>query len=214
MGGVRHACRVTAEDLGPFLLGQLPPAQAEQARSAVAECPLCSLEVARLRPVVAALGRVRPGADVPAAPAPALERVLAEVHGDVASRRRRAVLAAAGGLVLAVTVAAGVLAARPDDSAPRDVVLVGRPGAAGTVSVDARGWGTELVLDVRGLTPGRTYGAWLADRTGQRVSAGTFRPAEHGAVRVDLAAALPLADTGSVGVTEIGGVDVLRGQVG
>ena len=72
-------------------------------------------------------------------------------------------------------------------------------------------WGTALVLDLRGLTPSRPYGAWLADRSGERTPAGTFRATADGSAELDLGAALPLPEVVGVGVTELGGgVDVLQ----
>ncbi|MDQ1667154.1 MAG: hypothetical protein QOH75_3185, partial [Actinomycetota bacterium] len=43
---------------------------------------------------------------------------------------------------------------------------------------------------------------------------GTFRPTADGSARVELAAALRLPDADAVGVTELGGDDVLRASLG
>jgi hypothetical protein len=218
---MRHECSVRAEDLGPYLLGQLDPDEAARVAAAVDSCACCAEEVRRLRPVVLALARgVVPELDEDAltAPAPALDRALASVHDARVARRRgvlnRAGLAAAAlVLVIAAAVGAVMVAGGEDRPGDRDVTLIGQGAAGGTVVVSQRDWGSELVLEVRGLAPGKAYGAWLADESGQRVPAGTFRPAGDGSARLNLGASLPPGDAATVGVTELGGEDVLRADL-
>jgi hypothetical protein len=214
---MRHECSVREEDLGPYLLGQLDPYEARRVAEAVDSCACCTEEVRRLRPVVQALARGVPGLDdepIPA-PEPALDRALATMHDAQAARRRRArsraVLAAAA-LVLVIAGAVGgvVIAGGEDRPSSRDVTLIGQGAATGSVELSRREWGSALVLEVNGLAPGKAYGAWLADESGQRVPAGTFRPTSDGSARLEGAASLRLGDAATVGVTELGGEDVLR----
>jgi hypothetical protein len=217
---MRHECSVRAEDLGPYLLGQLDPEEAALVAAAVDSCACCAEEVRRLRPVVVALAGGAPGLDDAAvrAPAPALDRALASVHDARAAHRRRVLnrvglAAAALVLVIATAVGAVVIAGGDDRSSDRDVTLVGQGAAGGSVVLSPRDWGSELVLDVRGLAPGKAYGAWLADESGKRVPAGTFRPASDGSARLNLGASLRPGDAATVGVTELGGDDVLRADL-
>jgi anti-sigma factor RsiW len=212
---MRHTCAVRPEDLGPFLLGHLEPDEAELVAEAIESCATCSAEVARLRPVARALSlgtTPREESAVPA-PSPALDRVLAVVQDESARRRRRVrrrVALAAAAVLLAVVAVAGLAVAVGGDEQGRDIALTGQSAATGTAVVSERGWGTAISLRLEGLEPGRTYGAWLADRSGERTSAGTFRPTADGSVRLDLAASLLLPDASVLGVTEIDGDDVLR----
>lgn len=219
---MRHECSVRPEDLGPFLLGQLRHDEATIVAEAVATCPSCTAEVERLVPVAAALARVPMPVDEDAAiaPSPALERVLASVRDERAAVRRRVrsrvVLAAASVAVLCAAVVAGVLGLR-DGSDGRDIALVGRSSAWGDAVVAERGWGTAITLNVGGLRPGTTYGAWLADRKGQRVPAGTFKPTADGQAHVVLAASMSLSEADAIGVTVIdngAGADVLTADLG
>jgi hypothetical protein len=218
---MRHECSVRAEDLGPYLLGQLDPDEAARVAAAVDSCACCAEEVRRLRPVVLALANgVVPelDEDVLKAPAPALDRALASVHDVRAARRRRllnraGLAAAALVLVIATAVGAVMIAGGDDGSNDRDVTLIGQGAAAGTVVLSQRDWGSALVLEVRGLAPGKAYGAWLADESGQRVPAGTFRPVSDGSARLNLGASLRPGDAATVGVTELGGKDVLRADL-
>jgi hypothetical protein len=217
---MRHECSVRVEDLGPYLLGQLDPDEAARVAAAVDTCACCAEEVRRLRPVVLALARGVPELDEDAtqAPAPALDRALASVHDARAAHRRRVLnraglAAAALVLVIATAVGAVVIAGGDDRSSDRDVTLVGQGAAGGTVVLSPRDWGSALVLDVRGLAPGTAYGAWLADESGKRVPAGTFRPASDGSAHLNLGASLRPGDAATVGVTELGGDDVLRADL-
>jgi Anti-sigma-K factor rskA len=219
---MRHECPVRPEDVGPYLLGQLGPDEAAAVAETVDACPSCAAEVARLRPVVQALARGTAPLEeeAPTAPPPALERVLASVRDERTERRRRlhrrvALAAAAAVLVFATAVGAVVLSERGADAGGggRDVALSGSSAAAGNVEMSGHLWGTAMTLEVRGLTPGTSYGAWLADRSGKRVSAGTFRPTATGSAHLELSASLPLPDASAVGVTEIGGDDVLLGDL-
>jgi hypothetical protein len=217
---MRHECSVRAEDLGPYLLGQLDPDEAARVAAAVDSCACCAEEVRRLRPVVLALAGAGGELDdeTVRAPAPALDRALASVHDARAASRRRVLnraglAAAAVVLVIATAVGAVVIAGGQDRSSDRDVTLIGQGAAGGSVVLSPRDWGSELVLDVRGLAPGKAYGAWLADESGQRVPAGTFRPASDGSARLNLGASLRPGDAATVGVTELGGDDVLRADL-
>jgi hypothetical protein len=215
---MRHECAVRPEDLGPYLLGQLGRNEAALVEEAVSSCASCSAEVERLRPVAAALARASAPVEeaAPRAPSPALDRVLASVHGERAAQRRRwrtRVTLAAASVVLLGAALVGAFVAVGHDTGGRDVALSGRTPATGNATVSSQPWGTEITLDVRGLTPGKSYGAWLADVSGKRVPAGTFRPMADGTARLDLGASLALDQAGTVGVTELGGTDVLQADL-
>lgn len=216
---MRHECSVRPEDLGPYLLGQLSRDEAALVAEAVASCPSCSTEVDRLVPVASALGRVTLPLDERSggAPPPALDRVLASVRDEQAAARRRVrnrvVLAAASVAVLAAAAVATLLGLQ-GGSEGRDVAFVSRTSAWGSAVVSERGWGTAITIDVGGLKPGTTYGAWLADSKGDRVPAGTFKTLANGRVHLALAASMPLTEADRIGVTALDGGDVLTADLG
>jgi hypothetical protein len=211
---MRHDCPVRPEDLGPYLLGQLGDEDAALVEQEVASCPSCTAEVERLRPVVAALAVGGAPDEQPAAtaPVPALNRVLAAVRAEQAAQRRRLwarIGAVAASLLLVLgAVAGGVMWAGRSGGTER-IALSGASPASGSATVAPREWGTAISLDLRGLTPGTSYGAWLADDAGKRVPAGTFRPLADGSARLDLGASLTLEQAARLGVTALGGDDVL-----
>ncbi len=220
MGGVRHGCGLTPADLGPYVLGQLVSAEHRRVTALLEGCPACTTEVARLLPVGAALTAARVAPLPSAAPALVLDRALAVVHTAASRRRRRRVLVGAAAALLVPTALAGVLLGGRAAPGQR-VALTGAAGpsnaglrtAGGDVRVEARGWGSALTLDVHGLAPGRTYGAWLADGARHRLPAGTFRATAAGSAHLVLASALREPDTRTIGITELGGADVLLGVV-
>lgn len=222
MGGMRHACAVRVEDLGPFLLGQLSAEKSDTLKVAIARCPSCTADVDCLRPVVAAMAQSKVGVplDADTQPRPVPEfvstRVLASVRDhESASRRRRWLRVAAVAAMFAVVLAGlvGVVlrtTARPGET----IALSGPTAATGLAVVSTQDWGTAITLDMRGLVPGTTYGAWLADGMGKRVPAGTFRPFSDGSVRLDLGASMSLDKAARVGVTALGGGgDVLTAPI-
>lgn len=216
---MRHECAVRPEDLGPYLLGQLPPEEAALVEEAVASCASCTVEVERLRPVAAALARgTAPLEEVsPEAPMPALDRVLASVHDETVAQRRRwrtRMALAAASVVLLVAAVVGAAVVLGGGSQGRDISLSGRTSATGSAMVVSKGWGTAITLEVSGLTPGKSYGAWVADRSGDRVPAGTFRPTADGSAHLSLGASLDLDQASSMGVSELGGGgDVLKADL-
>jgi hypothetical protein len=215
---VRHGCELRPEDLGPYLLGQLPADEEERVADAVARCPACADEVRRLRPAVGALAVAAPhqAADPLPLPAAALDRVLGTVQEQrrVATPARRAMLGAAA---VAVAVAFGllgfVLGLQQQRSGGESVQLAGAANAGARAVLDDRSWGTAIELDAWGLEPDKTYGAWLARADGQRVPAGSFRPDRDGRARLDLGAALARRDSSAVGVTALTGTDVLTAHL-
>jgi hypothetical protein len=237
---VKHVCGVAPADLGPFLLGQLAPDAAAAVAERVAACPSCSVQVERLRPVVAALARSSPppatdldeersdadgrrAGPAEAAPRPRIARLpdgapaAADEPGRRPSRRRRLLAAAALAVVLAV--GGGVVVLTWDAGAHR-IALSGADGMSASVALRARSWGTQIAVDAHGLRPGSVYGVWLERRSGGRLPAGSFRTDPAGAVSIVLGAAEPIEASGAVGVTLLpdrpGGtaVDVLRAPVG
>jgi len=219
---MRHECSVRVEDLGPSLLGQLSWEESEALEAAVARCPSCSADVERLRPVVSALAGGTGGVerDVEAEPRPVpdllLSRVLASVHDEEsAARRRRWVTVSSTAALAAIVLGLLLAVVMRTTTQPREsLALSGSTSASGHAIVSSQDWGTAITLDVHGLVPGTAYGAWLADGTGKRVPAGTFRPQSDGTVRLDLGASMTLDVAAQVGVTALGGGgDVLTAAI-
>ena len=87
------------------------------------------------------------------------------------------VAAIAAALVVFLAGGAMLFAARDrtehPDAAATTVTLAGTDGAA-TAPLTATRWGTEVALQVQGLSDGEVYWLWLTGEDGQRVAAGTL----------------------------------------
>ncbi len=210
-------CGLGPEELGPFLLGHLGPEESARVRLLARGCPECNADIRMLGPVVEALSLARPLAvdgpeDVTAdratgMPAGVLDRVLRAVERERRSSRRRWTLVAAAALVVSIVVTGGAVFAL---RAHGERVLLAGPGIGrGTAVLVEQGYGTSIALDVSGLQPGGTYGAWLARPDGRRLPAGSFRAGVDGRASVRLSVALPLRDAAVAGVTRLGGEDVM-----
>lgn len=211
------ACRRCRELLGPVLLGQ-PTDQGERQwlQDHLSGCSECQQEYDELLPVVALLPRVDLAhlAQPSAAPPPSLKaRVLHAVHGERRRRRVRLVLAAAASVILLVVGGFAALSPRGDDSLRRELASVGGAAAAGDATLEARARSTTMRLELAGLTPGTTYGAWLERADGSRVVAGTFKPADD-RIAITLSVSIPLREGSAVGVSSVdAGKDVLRAEL-
>jgi anti-sigma-K factor RskA len=222
VGGMTHRCGLGPGDLGPLLLGGLPAAERRRVEERLATCPDCAAEVSALQPVVAAMAQAAPtveldgrGQDDLVLQDGALERLLAAVDAERPGVRRRparpwrlpAIAAAATVLVAALVTGGLTLLGRGGDG--QQVTLSGPAGAHASARLDQRSWGTAVQLKAGGLKPGTAYGAWLAYPDGRRVGAGTFVAQSDGSAEVDLTAALSLEQSATLGVTALGGSDVM-----
>lgn len=165
-----------AEDIGAYLLGALPDAEAEAFERHAADCPLCRDELERLRPAAEALPRAVPQV----APPPALKAaIMADVRGEAAVPPRRTSWSAlrlalprlrpfpawAGATaVLVLGALSGYGAARLADGDEARILSArvdprGAQGASASLLVP-EGDGAA-VLSAQGLESGGLYVAWV-----------------------------------------------------
>lgn len=165
---------------------------------------------------IAAESAGRPAAGLRPSPAPTR-------RGAV---RRGALIALSAAAALVVVVGAVGIVARAGDDGGRDFDVAGTelaPEASAVATIDERGSGVAIELDVRGLPPaepGTYYQGWVKGAEGL-VTVGTFHMRD-GDDTVDLWSGVPLDRYPTLTVTlqeegggqESSGVVVLSGQVG
>jgi predicted anti-sigma-YlaC factor YlaD len=143
-------------DVGAYSLGLLEQADRQAFEDHLAECPSCSAELAELSPMADLLRGIEPVE--PAGEPPAEANVTQLIRRRAATQRYRArwqrtVGIAAGLVLLAGGIAVGIAAA-PQQGQPS--TAVGQLHSAtdpvthvtGTVGLVAKGWGTQLTLDL------------------------------------------------------------------
>ncbi|GAA4489306.1 hypothetical protein GCM10023094_50650 [Rhodococcus olei] len=196
--------------LGMGALGRLGDQEGIALRAHLDGCPRCRAEYRDLASVAAALDQADPDrlGDVPAPPSTLPDAIAASIGRERVRRRYRrvAVLAAAAvlavGLVTGGFVLRGVVAGGP---AGRPVaVAVASAGVEASARVENRAWGTGISLDVSGLPEGRTYNVWLQRADGSRTNAGSFIAGGDRTMSMQLAAALPMSDAVTLGVSAPG----------
>jgi anti-sigma-K factor RskA len=217
--------------LGGYVLGSLEPAEMEQMRRHVAECPDCGPEARALASLPGLLDRIEP-TDVPpptlssAVEEAVLDRFARERRRRPQPRRRRFTLprlAALGAAVAAATVLAVILIGGGEEASrayawARLAPVAGETKAAGTAYVAEVPAGTRVSLRARGLPDGRMYELWCVREDGSWVSGGTFRSGRDGRAEAVLTAAVRPGDYHVVVVTrheqeQERGAELMRGPL-
>lgn len=226
------------ERLGAFVLGQLPPEQAETVREHLTGCTDCAAEARSLQPLAGPLSWVDPDDPLPSEPPQLRQRVeqaLSGRRGDQSApdgqpigaaepstgRFPRGtslllVAAAAAGAVLAGVVTSAVVEpeppppAAPVEAVELDSVAPQLELAAGLVD---HTWGMEIDLVGTGFEPGSTYQVMVRDETGQRYDSGAFVGVGANQMTCELSAAVLRADAVAFTVRDEGGRIVARADL-
>ncbi len=179
-------CRRWREELGSFVLDHLDADERAAVEAHLDGCAECRAELELLVPVAEAL----PLADLEqldssATPPRSLAfRVARGIRAERRARRRRrirlgvAVAAAACVAAAAVVVTLGGSGGSGSQpvAPPKRVAFTSTPrGVEIGASLAPRPWGSEISLEVRGITPGTRCEVWLRRTDGTRVAAGSFR---------------------------------------
>jgi hypothetical protein len=167
-------------DVGAYSLGLLEERDRREFEDHLAGCASCAAELAELTPMKALLRGVEPagaGGDEPG------EGNVTQLIGRRAEQERRrrrwqvAVGAAAAVVLIGGGIGAGLaLAPQPGGSAPPAVALPGQlhsathpgTGVTGTVGLVAKGWGTQVTLDLSKVHGPVECQLVAVSRTGER----------------------------------------------
>jgi Anti-sigma-K factor rskA/Putative zinc-finger len=232
------ACPTHAALLGGYVLGALEPAEMDEMRLHVADCPYCGPESRALGVLPSLLDSIDPAEVPPPAVSPSVEEAVLDRfarerarHAEPRRRRRLALprvprLAALGAACLAAVVIAFV--AIGDDGEDSHAYASAKLAPVGSVqSASAVAWaedvpaGTSVRLHARGLPArgGAMYELWCIRSDGHWVSGGTFRAMGDGRAEAVLTAAVRPGDyhvmvvTRHMGGEAKHGPALLRGQL-
>jgi anti-sigma-K factor RskA len=220
--------------LGGFVLGSLEPAEMDEMRRHVAQCPDCGPEARELASLPGLLDRIEPTDVPPPTLSPGVEEAVldrfAREHRRAPKPRRRGLtvprLAALGAAVAAAVVLAVVLIGGEEATSPAYATaslepVVPSSSAQGKAYVSEVPAGTRVRLRARGLpaTGSAMYELWCIRADGHWVSGGTFRAAGDGRAEAVLTAAVRPGDYHVMVVTRHTGQEsehgpaLLRGEL-
>ncbi|QFZ22791.1 anti-sigma factor family protein [Saccharothrix syringae] len=163
--------------LGAYLLGSLDPPERADFELHVPGCATCRREMVRLAPLPGLLGQVRlEDLELPfddPAPEPALWPLPPLPEPEPAAPRRRvrwSLLVGAAALVLVVLGAVLLVPPLLRDDAPAGVTWQAAnssSGAAASIDLVAKSWGTELWMTMRDMPEGARCALIVHDRAGR-----------------------------------------------
>jgi len=144
-------------DVGAYSMGLLEEEDRREFEDHLAGCPACAAELAELSPMAALFQGVELRAEEPAG-----GEVTDLIRRRVSQQRRRrrwqvAVGTAAAAVLIGGGIGAGIaLAPQPGSTPPPALALTGQvhsatdpgTGVAGAVGLVAKGWGTQVTLDL------------------------------------------------------------------
>lgn len=198
-----------SDNLAPWLLGALPPLEAEVFERHVAGCDACQQEAARLRPALGALAGAAPDVEPPPelkASLMATVRAEAKTRGKAPARRRiwPALRPATALAMVAVGVVIGVTATQVSDDSGRTIAAaVDRTRIqTGTAELHVDGSEARLVMqDLPDPGAGKVWEVWI--QNGESLKRG---PVTEGG-EVELPGGVQGADAVLVTRERTGGVD-------
>ena len=198
---------------GAYAFGALEPNDRRAFERHLAECSICADDVRSFAPIPGLLAQIdRSELDDVAGPniATAIASRVREEERQLRTSRKRWRLAALGSAAAALLILGGFLLVG-DSTAPTEpggaAVLI--PATAVTTSqadsaavfTSARGWGTEIHVDLAGLPTRQQYQLWAVDRSGTWSAAATWGPTSSGGAKITGATSLLADSVGRVVVT-------------
>jgi anti-sigma-K factor RskA len=233
-------CPTHAALVGGYVLGSLEPAEMEEMRLHVADCPYCGPESRALGALPSLLDSIDPAEVPPPAVSPSVEEAVLDRFARERTRQaeprprrrhwpalpRAPRLAGLGAACLAAVVIAFVVIG--DEGEDSHAYASARLAPVGTVhSASAVAWaedvpaGTSVRLRAHGLPArgGATYELWCIRSDGHWVSGGTFRAMRDGRAEAVLTAAVRPGDyhvmvvTRHTGAEDEHGPALLRGRL-
>ncbi|MEU5948599.1 zf-HC2 domain-containing protein [Micromonospora sp. NPDC047465] len=205
--------------LGAYVLGGLSAADRAAVEAHLASCVACRDELSSFAVVPALLARARDTVRDSAAaePPPALlPRLVDAVRAERSTVRRRArrlrlatALTAAAAAVALVLSGVALRGPSPDRAPTTPMTAAQGFTASGNAELEARPWGTAIVLDLWQLPRDGRFVAWAVAADGRREQAATWGSTPNGRARVDGATSIPRTELGRVEVVTETGQTVL-----
>ncbi|WP_328332634.1 MULTISPECIES: anti-sigma factor domain-containing protein [unclassified Streptomyces] len=187
-------------------IGRLDATRSVAVQAHLDGCPDCRAELRELRGVAGPLGQADPdrvAEQPPAPPASLRTAIFTEIAKERQPRRRRPKVLMLAAAVIAVCLGAGAVVAQQAASPHgRPVSFTAQPaGVRASATVEGKGWGTMVHLDIAGLPQGKRYMVWLEQPDGSRMPAGSFIAGGPHTMSMQLAVGLPMPDAMALGIS-------------
>jgi hypothetical protein len=221
-----EACREWRQQLGAYVLGQLPEDERVATSAHIEGCAACRAEVESLAPLAELLPRADPAqlAAAPAPPAQLADRIAAQIEREGGRRkgrqRRRLAIGLSGATAAAAAaVLLAIVLHSPGSGADNSQTVTFRSlprGVTIAATLQPRPFGTEIRMDVHGIRSGTLCRVFLRRADGTVMPAGSFHYRYAGSRQAVLTSALDLSTARAVGVRAGGRTFVapLRTSVG
>ncbi len=205
--------------LGAYVLGGLDADDRRRIEEHLPHCHSCTTELSRFAAVPGLLQLAPPPADPPPVPVDSLARLIAAARQRRATRQRRRWVLAAAAVVLVLTGVTGgvVFAGRDTGPAPTEVVYAtptepgGEARVVGRATLDPRGWGTEVRLELSYVPRGKQpYTAVAVDKSGNEEQAASWTTPQGGKCSVTGATSFQRAELDRVEIRSADGRTLLR----
>jgi anti-sigma factor RsiW len=179
------------EMLGAYLTGSLERSEQEEIEAHLESCRSCQQQVSKLAPIPSLLRRAVPREMLEAPEVPSAGQLAAKAAAVLRRRRRRrgALATAMAGLVGAASIVALSVPGPASSTVARRLVLSG-PRASGMAMLEARAWGTQIVLEASHLPAGAELVTKVEGPSGAQ-QVGSWSAPANGKAVVDMATSLP-----------------------
>ncbi len=184
-----------------YVLGALDTEERLSYEAHLAGCETCQSEIRSFSAIPGLLNKAGTDELVEAPPRVAesmVEKIQSEWSELARSRNRWRWLASAAAVVVLVL---GFASLTPSSPPGIEMVIQSGSVATGTVTLDERGWGTAITLELRELPPNDTYVAWAVDKNGEWQQVASWGTTPNSSAHVSGASSFQTADLERIVVT-------------
>ena len=186
-----------------YVLGALDTQERLSYEAHLSSCDNCQSEIRSFSAIPGLLNKAGTDGLIEAPPGVAasmVEKIQSE-WWQLSRSRNRWRWIASGAAVVILALGFAVMTA-PSDTGVQ-LVVQSDSVATGSVSLDARPWGTAVVLDLKELPPNNTYVAWAIDGSGERQQVAVWGPTPNSSAQVSGASSFATVDLERIVVTPV-----------